>query len=168
MSGSVQSDSADASDYTIEYSLRVSGAKFIADRWAIGGFISGERNTPARYDDRVTETLLFGPFANWYMSKAKAGSAFLSLGVGYSRFRDEFRSVRQGQVNEELTTGQGIGIIGTIGYAVAIADRVVLEIGLDSSTNWIWAERMLTGQPTFDERLRIGNVAFSFGFKVLL
>lgn len=167
-SGSVQSDSASAAGYTIEYSLRLNGARFIADQWALGGFIRGERNTPARFNDRETEVLLFGPSATWYMSKAKAGSTFLSIGFGYSRFRDDFESIQMGQVNRELTTGQGVGVVGTIGYAVVIADRISFELGLDSSTNWIWAERSITGRPPFDENLRVGEVAFSFGFKVLL
>ena len=141
----------------------------VADRWAVGGFLKGQRVTPGGFAKRETESLLIGPEVTWYVSSAEAGSTFFRAGVGYTRYRDEFSFARGGLEIQEITSGQGVGIQGSVGYAVAIADRISFEIGLQSSLSWIWAEKRVGVQMIrTDEELTLGSVAFLFGFKALL
>ena len=167
-SGSVRSDSASSDSYSLEYSLNLSGAKLVSDRWAIGGFFQGERSTPARFFTRETEAMVIGPQVTWYLSRSFYGSVFINVGVGYSRFRDQSDALVNGQVRSELVSGQGVAVLGTIGYAVVVTKNITFDLGLNTATSWIWAERTINSQPGIDDDFRLTEVAFSFGFKVLL
>lgn len=168
-SGAVRTDSISNESYNNSYGFDLSAAKFIKDRFAVGLLFRGSRSQSSRFLEREIELFYVGPQVFYYFSKSPVGSAYIGGSVGYARFRDETDLLQNGVMTQERSFGDGIGIIGDLGYAVAIGDNVTLDLGIIVNTNWVEVTRETSPPPTvFNETLRTSEIAFSFGFKVIL
>ena len=168
-SSSVRTDSIGGSSYVNTYSLDLSGSKFIADKWALGMILAGERSGSKQFVDRTTETLFLGPLGSYYFSDNPTGSVFVRLSPGYSAFKNTVIEVNQGDENLDVITGQGVGFLVNLGYSLVLRDVVAFDLGFTYTSSWIWARHSInSGMDVRDENFRVGGIAFSFGFNVLL
>lgn len=154
---------------TNRYGMSMDGGKFFKDRWLIGGIIEITGTEFTGSADFTTETLFIGPLISRYFSPSSQGSLYLSLSPGYSRYRD-FVSVEQPTASlEQSSSGNGFGIITSLGYSYVVHDRISFDIGFVLSQSWFRVE-LDTGTPDIEESddIAISNVAFTFGFNILL
>ncbi len=173
LSGSISSNtnnvsSVDEKTITNEFGLNLSTGKFIKDRWLLGGNLNADRASSAGSIDRTTESLFVGPFIAHYLSSSSRGSLFTKLSAGYVRFRDETQ-VNTQVPTELLSEGGGFGTLVGLGYSYVIHDKIAFDIGLNLNLFWIGLDQ--EQRPSGDvssENLRISNIAFTFGFNVIL
>ena len=78
-SSSVRTDSIVGNSYVNAYSLDLSGSKFIADKWAIGVILVGERGGSKQIIDRTTETFFVGPLGSYYFSDNPTGLSLIHI-----------------------------------------------------------------------------------------
>ncbi len=167
-SGTVRTDAASSSGFNAEYSLSLSGSKFVTDGLAVGMIVRGQRNNPLR-DQRESESAFIGPLVTYFFSKNPVGSAYIQAGPGYVRYREESILDSGGQQINEEVVGNGAGLVSTFGYSIVIKDIVGFDLGFTLVTAWLTGDR--TSDPPLmnsQEKFRIGDYSFSFGFKVLL
>ena len=154
---------------TNRYGMSMDGGKFFKDRWLIGGIIEFSGTEFTGSADFTTETLFIGPLISRYFSPSSQGSLYLSLSPGYSRYRD-FVSIEQPTASlEQSSSGDGFGIITSLGYSYVVRDRISFDIGFVISQSWFKVD-LDTGTPDIEESddIAISNVAFTFGFNILL
>ena len=165
----VRMDSTQQGDFGNEYNLDLSGGKFIADRWLLGAIFRAQRDGSTQDPKRELELFFIGPSATFFFSNNPIGSVFWQLSPGYSRFRELNIKDQGGSDLITKVSGQGFGFLTTFGYSLAVHDVVTFNMGFTYSTNWIDATRTVDpGDIMTDESFRVGNVAFSFGFNVIL
>ncbi len=162
-------DSASNDLVSNRYSLELSTGIFVEDRWLMGLAFRAEKNGSKQFVERETESLFIGPVSSYYFMKGMTGSVFGSLSPGLVLIRDLTVIDQGGTITKELLVGQGFGLIGEVGYSFVIHDRIGFDLGLGVSSSWINATRESEpGGVTSKEKFQQGNVAFSFGFNVLL
>ncbi len=161
--------SSDERSNTNRYGLSLDGGKFFKDRWLIGGIFEMTGTEFTGSADFTTETLFIGPLITRYFSPSSQGSLYLSLAPGYSRYRD-FVSIEQATVFlEQSSSGNGFGIVTSLGYSYVVRDRISFDIGFVLTQSWFKVD-LETGPTVPDEsdNIAISNVAFIFGFNILL
>ncbi len=167
-SGTVRSDTATSSGFNADYSLSLSGSKFVTDGLAVGVIVRGQRNTPLRAQGE-SESAFIGPLATYFFSKSPVGSAYIEAGPGYVRYREESVLDSGNQQINQKVVGNGVGLVSTFGYSIIIKDIVGFDLGFSLVTAWLWGDRISDPPLTMtSEKFRIGDYSFNFGFKVLL
>ena len=170
-SGSTENKATNIKSISNNYIITISSGKFVIDRLNIGLNALLERNNIEEENvEEITSELFFlGPKATYYLSKNTIGSVFFSLSPGYARYRDKIGNLVNDVYVESESTGSGFGILGTFGFSYVIADIVTFDLGLNFNSYWLDVQQKqsdsdITDNVTFD----IGNIAFSFGFKILI
>ena len=174
LSGSISStstrlDTVQGTNFANQYALELSTGRFFKDRWLAGLTFRAERNSSEEFVVRDSESLFIGPLISHYFSDSKLGSVFILFSPGFTRFRDKTAIEQNGVVTQELIKGQGFGMLLNLGYSYVVHDRIAFDLGLSVSSNWINGRR--ESEPTGENRkenFRVGGIAFSFGFNVLL
>lgn len=174
LSGSIRSNtnsvrSIDEKTITNEFGLNLSTGRFIKDRWLFGGKLNANRASSAGAVDRTTESLYVGPFLSHYLTPGNRGSLFTTVSAGYVRFREETQVNVLQVPTELLAEGGGFGTLVGLGYSYVIHDKIAFDIGLDLNLFWIGLDQ--EQQPSGDlstENIAISNIAFTFGFNVIL
>ena len=174
ISGSISSStnktrSTDIESTTNQFGISLDGGKFIKDRWLIGGIVNFEGSDFEGNASISSETFFVGPMVSHYFSDSPRGSLFMSFAPGYSRYIDNLRS-SQGPANLiQESSGSGFGINVSLGYSFVIEDRIAFDIGFDISQAWFSVEvEDRIEDINFSENIALNNIAFKFGFRILL
>ncbi len=174
LSGTISSntsslDSASNGLISNRYNLQLTTGIFVRDRWLVGLSFSAEKNGSKQFVERESEFLFIGPISSYYFLKGATGSIFGSFSPGFVLIRDRTAIDQGGMITQEILTGQGFGVIAQLGYSFVIHDRITFDMGMSVSSSWINATRESEpGGTRTIENFQQGNVAFSFGFNVLL
>ncbi len=174
LSGSISSNTnkvsaVDEKTITNEFGLNLSTGKFIKDRWLLGGKINADRASSAGSVDRTTESLFVGPFVSYYLSSNSRGSLFTSLSTGYVRYREETKLNTLQVTNELSSEGGGFGALVGLGYSYVIHDKIAFDIGFNLNLFWIGVDQEeLPSGMISSQNIAISNIAFTFGFNVIL
>ncbi|MGI9546959.1 MAG: outer membrane beta-barrel protein [Flavobacteriaceae bacterium] len=154
---------------TNKVGLNINGGKFFKDRWLVGGSVLFD-SSDFKGGVKVTSEVFFvGPLIAHYFSDSPRGSLFLSFSPGFTRYQD--RTSFEELVPEVNSTsrGSGFGFDVGLGYSYVIQDRIAFDIGFDYNQAWYSIE-VIDGflDSTSSENISISNLAFSFGFRILL
>ncbi len=174
LSGSISSNtnkvtSADEKTTTNEFGLSFSTGRFIKDRWLVGGKINADRASSAGNVDRTTESLFVGPFVSYYLTENNRGSLFTTVSPGYVRYREETSFSDLTNPVRELSEGGGFGTLLGLGYSYVINDQIAFDIGFDLNLFWIEIDQEQQPSGTLgSQNISISNIAFTFGFNVIL
>ncbi|MFS4491639.1 hypothetical protein [Maribacter sp. 2308TA10-17] len=174
LSGSISSntnktDASEAKTVTNEFGLNFSTGRFIKDRWLLGGKINADRASSAGSVDRTTESLFIGPFVSHYLSANDRGSLFTTLSTGYVRYREETQLNTLLAPTELSSEGGGFGALVGLGYSYVIHDKIAFDIGFNLNLFWIGVDQEeLPSGMVSSQDLTVSNIAFTFGFNVLL
>ncbi|QCX00615.1 hypothetical protein FGM00_11060 [Aggregatimonas sangjinii] len=174
LSGSISSNTnktgiSEEKTITNEFGLNFSTGRFIKDRWLLGGKINTDRASSAGSVDRATESLFIGPFVSHYLSTNERGSLFTTLSTGYVRYREETQ-LNTLQASTELSSeGGGFGTLVGLGYSYVIHDKIAFDIGFNLNLFWIGVDQEeLPSGMISSQNIAISNIAFTFGFNVIL
>ncbi len=151
------------------YGLQIFTGLFFKDRWFAGLSVFAESSTGQGLVSRESESLLIGPLATYYFLEEPYGSLYLSLLPGYLRVRESGSVEFNDQVIRETSEGPGFATRISLGFAYAISDSIVLDVGVGSTFAWLDAEfsSSISGD-TRSESIFSNSTFFSFGFNVLL
>jgi hypothetical protein len=170
-SGSTENKATNIKSISNNYIIEINSGKFIIDRLNIGLNASlGRNNIEEENVEEITSELFFlGPKATYFLSKNTIGSVFFSLSPGYTRYRDKIGNLVNDIYVESESTGSGFGLLATFGFSYVIADLVTFDLGLNFNSYWLDVQQKqsdsdITDNVTYD----LGNIAFSFGFKILI
>ena len=174
LSGSISSNtnkisSVDEKTITNEFGLNFSTGRFIKNRWLLGGKINADRASSAGSVDRTTESLFIGPFVSHYLSSNNRGSLFTTLSTGYVRYREETQLNTLQAPTELSSEGGGFGALVGLGYSYVIHDKIAFDIGFNLNLFWIGVDQEeLPSGMVSSQDISVRNIAFTFGFNVLL
>lgn len=174
LSGSISSNTntvgtSETKTITNEFGLNLSTGKFIKDRWLLGGKINTDRASSAGTVDRTTESLFIGPFVSHYLSSNARGSLFTTLSTGYVRYREETQLNTLQAANELSSEGGGFGGLVGLGYSYVIQDKIAFDIGFNLNLFWVGVDQEELPSGTISsQNIAISNIAFTFGFNVIL
>ena len=74
-----------------------------------------------------------------------------------------------GTPSQELLKGKGFGLLLNMGYTYVLHDRIGFNMGLGLRSTWANAEREIDQGRTMNKlNVFTGNLAFTFGFNVIL
>ena len=151
------------------YGISLDGGKFFKERWLIGGIFEITGTEFSGSADFTTETLFIGPLISRYLSPSSQGSLFLSLAPGYSRYRDEVIIEQTAISFDQASSGNGFGLVLSLGYSYVVRDRISFDIGFVLNQSWFRVD-IDSGptEPNISDDVAISNVAFTFGFNILL
>lgn len=174
LSGSISSNTtktvaSEEKAITNEFGLNLSTGRFIKDRWLLGGKINTDRASSAGSVDRTTESLFVGPFVSYYLSSNSRGSLFTSLSTGYVRYREETQLNTLQAPTELSSEGGGFGTLVDLGYSYVFDDKIAFDIGFNLNLFWIEIDQEeLPSAMVSSQNISISNIAFTFGFNVIL
>jgi hypothetical protein len=162
-------DTVNRSNFNTSYALNIASHKFLQDKWAAGLRLTASRSSSVGIVERQSESIFIGPSLMHFFSDSKDGSLFIELSPGYVRFFEKSESTSTSLPFSESIDGNGFGLTGRFGYAHVIDEKIVFNFGMNVTSFWILADR--NSEPSGlskKENLRIGSLAFNFGFSVLL
>ncbi|RKN81365.1 outer membrane beta-barrel protein [Ulvibacterium marinum] len=174
LSGNISSNtnkerSSDVKLITNEFGLNLSTGKFIKDRWLLGGNLRADRGSSSGNIDRTTESLFLGPFTSYYLTENERGSLFAKLSSGYVRYGEETSFNDLNNPIQEISEGDGFGVLIGLGYSYVINDQIAFDIGFDLNLFWVGIDQEQQPSGIIDsQNISISNTAFSFGFNVIL
>ncbi len=174
LSGSISSNTnktgtSEEKTITNEFGLNLSTGRFIKDKWLLGGKINMDRASSGGNIDRTTESLFIGPFVSHYLSANNRGSLFTTLSTGYLRYREETQLNTLQVATEFSSEGGGFGTLLGLGYSYVIQEKIAFDIGFNLNLFWIGVDQEeLPSGVLSSENIAISNIAFTFGFNVIL
>lgn len=168
-SGSTRLDTASNKLFANQYAMDVSTGKFFKNRWLIGGIFRMQRDNSRQFVDLESESVLIAPMLGYYLSDNPQGSIYFLVAPGYASFRERTVVIVAGTPSQELLKGSGFGLLLSMGYAYVLHDRIGFNLGLGLSSTWANAEREIDQGRTMNKlNVFTGNLAFTFGFSVIL
>ncbi len=154
---------------TNSYALEIFSGTFFKDRWFLGANIVARSSSGNGLVDTESETLLIGPSIQYYFLNESYGSLYVSVLPGYIRLRESSTLEVGNRSVTELAEGPGFAIRTRLGFAYALSKRVILDVGVGSTFNWIDVRYdSELQQNVFKESIFANSTFFSFGFNVLL
>ena len=152
-----------------QFGLNINGGSFFKDRWLVGGLIQIDGTEFEGNADITSETFFIGPAVSHYLSPSSQGSLFVLFAPGYARYRDSLNFENAMTIVDQTSSGSGFALNFGLGYSYVIIDRIAFDIGFSVNQAWfsINIEDEGMGTETSD-KISISNIAFSFGFKILL
>ncbi len=175
LSGSISSNNSQLNNsgtqnFTSQYSLDFFNGRLTKGRWLPGLRLSLSRSNSNEFGESESETLFVGPGLYHYLMKNRPeGSVYVTGTFGYARFFQRTEILAGNSVARQVLKGDGFGGEVGLGYAYAITDNILFDLGFTFSNFQISAKQTVEPSTTpTDEDLSFGGIAFRFGFNVLL
>ncbi len=151
------------------YGLEIFTGTFFKDRWFLGANVFVNSSTGNGLINKESESFLVGPSLSYYFLKEPYGSLYMSVLPGYFRIRESAAIEPEGEIIQELAEGPGFATRTRLGFAYAISDAIVLDVGVGTTLAWVDIDFSSTsGQSDRTESIFSSSTFFSFGFNVLL
>ena len=170
-SGSTENKSTSIKSISNNYRVEISSGKFAIDRLNIGltSFIERNNIEEENVEEITSEIFFLGPKTEYFLSDNSIGSVFFRLSPGYTLYRDKTGKIENNIYVEKESKGGGFGLLTTFGFAYAVADRVIFDLGLNFNVFWLDIKQKdsITSQVE-NINFELNNVSFSFGFKILI
>lgn len=170
-SGSTENKSTSIKSLSNNYRIEISSGKFPIDRLNIGltSFIERNNIEEENVEEITSEIFFLGPTAAYYLSDNSIGSVYFRLSPGFTLYRDKTGSLEDDIYVEQESKGSGFGLLSTFGFAYAITNRVIFDLGLNFNVFWLDINQKdsITSENE-NISFELNNVSFSFGFKILI
>lgn len=170
-SGSTENKSTSIKSISNNYRVEISSGKFAIDRLNIGltSFIERNNIEEENVEEITSEIFFIGPKTDYFLSNNSVGSVFFRLSPGYTLYRDKTGSLQENIYVEKESKGGGFGLLTTFGFAYAVADRVIFDLGLNFNVFWLDIKQKDSITSEVENiNFELNNVSFSFGFKILI